>query len=165
MFEAFFLVALVVVVLLALRGKKAVVFDNPVIIHKVGFYHATLSPQLGCAQDFIERITGQLAESGLKTGELATQYFEVRDAGVVEGSYLLAVGLRAGMLYFQGILPELHAAASRYTSIHKFSGQVMAHHPLLALPDVQGALCLRAAVEAAAKQLQISCLSLQEIDQ
>jgi len=158
MFEAFFLAALVILVVLAIRPGKTAVFDNPVVIHRPGQYHATLAPQLDRAQNFIEHIARQFTESGLHAGDIATQYFEVH-AG---GQYLLAVGFRSGMLYFQAIMPLSSGADSHYKTLHQFSGQVMVHLPLTTPLGEQDAVILRAAVESAARQLQISCLRLQE---
>lgn len=157
MFEAFFLAALVILVVLAIRPRKTVIFDNPVVIHLPGQYHATLAPQLDRAQNFIEHIARQFSDSGLHAGDIATQYFEV-NAG---GQYLLAVGFRAGMLYFQAIMPVLNGADSHYKTLHQFSEQVMVHLPLTTLISEQDAENLHTAVESAATQLQISCLRLQ----
>lgn len=155
MFEAFFLAALVVVVVLAIRGNKVIVLDNPVIIQRVGCYHATLAPQLAHAQNFIGQIAGLWIEAGNESRDLATQYFEIHDANMsVAGHYLLAVALRAGILYFQAILP---VAGNHHAAIREFSGQVMLHHPLLVSEDRPGASSLHAVVEAAAMQLQITC--------
>ncbi|MCX7193190.1 MAG: hypothetical protein NTY60_06180 [Proteobacteria bacterium] len=148
MYEGFFLVALVVLVVLAMRPK--VKYDNPVIIHKPGLYHATLAPQLDRAQDLIERISNQFSAAG----DVDTQYFTIHD---VSGQYLLAAGFRAGTLYFQAILPALHD--NNCKTLRLFSAQVMLQVPLGASREVQDALGLRAAVEAAADQLQIACLN------
>lgn len=159
MFEAFFLAALVFVVVLALRGKKSVILENPVIIHKVGLYHATLSPQLGAVQGLLEQIASQYVATALKPLDLAAQYFVVRDRNVIaEGSYLLAVGLRSGVLYFQAITDLL--PAERYAAIHRFSEQVMVLHRQPVLSDAEGKSCLHAIVEAAAQQLNIACVDL-----
>lgn len=155
MFEAFFLAALVFVVVLALRGKKSVILENPVIIHKVGLYHATLSPQLGAVQGLLEQIASQYAAIALKPLDLAAQYFVVRDRNVIaEGAYLLAVGLRSGVLYFQAITDV--SPAERYAAIQRFSEQVMVLHPQPDLPDEETASRLHALVDAAAQNFNVA---------
>ncbi len=167
MFEAFLIAVLVVLVVLAMRGGKPVVLDNPLVIQRPGQYHITLAPQLGYAQNFLEHIVGRFAESGVDTGDIATQYFEVRDPGAAdEGHYLLAVGFRSGMLYFQAInpLPLLKDADSHPKMLRRFSEQVMVHHPLVSSAGAREEASLRAAVDEAAGQLKIACDSLQEAD-
>lgn len=147
MYEGFFLIALVILVVLAIRPGKI----NPVVIHKPGCYHATLAPQLVRAKNLIEQIaSGLIAE-----GDIATQYYELHD---VSGRYLLAVGLRGGIVYFQAILPS--ASDEDDQALREFSGQVMADIPLASSPDKQGMAYLRAAVEAVASQLKIVCKNL-----
>lgn len=157
MYEGFFLIALVALVILAIRPGKQVRYDNPVVIHKPGFYHATLAPKLIRAQNFIELVARQFFESGLQAGDIPTQYFGVQDAA---GQYLLAAGFRSGKLYFQAIVPL--AADSHYKTLHEFSDGVMVHIPLAGSACTQGGEHLRTALEVAAKRLEIVCLSLQE---
>lgn len=156
MYEAFFLAALAALVILALRRKSIAILDNPVVIHRPGLYYATLAPQLVLSQNFIKHIARNFFESESDAGDIATQHYEVS----AERQYLLAVGLRAGMLYFQAIMPSLNAADSSYLALHQFSEQVLVHHPLTASADTQGIERLRLAVDQAAKQLKITCQSL-----
>jgi hypothetical protein len=149
MYEGILLVALVTLVVLAIRPGKT----NPVVIHKPGLYHATLAPQLVRVQNLIEQIVGRFSASGL--GDVATQYFDVRDDA---GQYLLAVGLRGGIVYFQAILPS--ASDEDGQALREFSGQVMVDVPLAVSPGRQGMAYLRAVVETAATALQITCLNL-----
>ena len=157
MYEGFFLAVLVTLVILAIRPGNKVIYDNPVVIHKPGVYHATLSPKLDRSKNFIEQIASLFLESGMQAGDIATQYFEVRDPA---GQYLLAVGFRGGILYFQAILPS--ATGSHYNALRQFSDQVMVHIPLVVFEDTLAGEQLRTAVEAAAKRLAIMCLILQE---
>lgn len=157
MYEGFFLIALVTVVIFAMRPGKQVRYDNPVVNHKPGFYHATIAPELERAQYFIESVTGQFFESGDQSGDIPAQYFSVHDAAEL---YLLAAGFRAGTLYFQAIAPL--AADSHYKTLKEFADQVMVDIPLAGSAAIQGGEHLRTAVEVAAKRLEIVCLSLQE---
>ncbi len=157
MYEGFFLIVLVVLVVLAIRPGKTVKYDYPVVIHKPGFYHATIAPELTRAQPFIEAVASQFFGAGLQAGDIPTQCFEVRDA---DGQYLLAAGSRAGTLYFQAIAPL--AADSHYKTLHQFADQVMVHIPLSPSLDTRSGENFRTAVEVAANRLEIVCLSLQE---
>ena len=151
MYEALLLAVLVVLVILAIR--KPVLLDSPLIIQRSGQYHLTLAPQLVHAKNFIELIAGKFAGSALHEGDVATQYFEVRES---EDYYLLAVGFRAGILYFQAVNPQplLKDADSHYETVRSFSEQVMVQlAPLAENRDAAGSL--RAAVEMAARQLNI----------
>lgn len=150
MYEGVLLAALVVLVILAIR--PAVKYDNPLVIHQPGVYHATLSPQLDRAQKLIEQIAIRFSS----VGDIATQYFKMHDAG---GHYWLAVGFRASVLYFQAILPA--ANDDDGNALRKFSDEVMMQIPLARSQDVRGSEYLCSAVEVAASQLQIACLKLQ----
>lgn len=157
MYEGFFLVVLTALVILFMRPGKKVIYDNPVVVHKPRLYHATLAPQLTRAQLFIEAVASRFFGAGLPQGDIATQYFQVSDA---EGCYLLAAGFRAGTLYFQAI--ESSITGRHYQAINQFSDAVLENIPIVTSADTCVAEQLRAAVEVAARNLQISCLSLQE---
>jgi hypothetical protein len=149
MYEGFLLIALVVLVVLAIRPGKT----DPIVIHKPG-YHATLAPQLGRAEGFIELIFREVSTDG----DIATQYFEVHDSA---GKFLLAAGLRGGVLYFQAILPPFNKASGQ--AIRYFSDQVLVNIPLSS--KQQDAVCLRKAVEKAAVQLEMCCNNLSSNDE
>jgi hypothetical protein len=102
-------------------------------------------------------------------GDLPTQYFEVRDPKVFsqgESSYLLAIALRGGVLYFQAVNPKplLRDADSHYKTLREFSESVLQHHPLSEPADDLGAEKLRAAVDTIAGQLKIAVKVLQTAD-
>ncbi|MEI7455593.1 MAG: hypothetical protein WCK93_02615 [Nitrosomonadales bacterium] len=145
MYEGFILIALVALVVLAIRTGKA----QPVIIHQAGYLHATLAPQLQRTQCFLAQIASSFA--GDKTGDIATRYFDLRDQG---GRYLLAAGLRSGVFYFQVILPPLKGDEAH--TLRAFAEAVMANIPL----QVTGDGCLP--VESVAKAHKISCLELSD---
>lgn len=154
MYEALLLAILIALVILVIR--KPVVLDSPLVIHRPGQYHLTLAPQRVHAREFLELIAGKFAVTVTHEGDIDTQYYEVRETDA-PGAYLLAVGFRAGMLYFQAINPQplLRDADSHYETVRRFSEQVMAQ---LAPPAGNGdAKNLRAAVEVAAQQLNIVC--------
>jgi hypothetical protein len=102
-------------------------------------------------------------------GDLPTQYFEVRDPKVFsqgESSYLLAIALRGGVLYFQAVNPKplLRDADSQYKTLREFSESVLKLHPLSEPSDELVAEKLRAAVDTIASQLKIAVKVLQTAD-
>ena len=139
MYELFFLVLLIAIVVLSMRrGKPAV--DSPLIIEQAGRYHITLAPHLEGAQTFIEKVAEQLAMSPPTSGELPSLFFEVRDPNVSANSsefYLLAVAYRGGVFYAQVINPQplLRDADSYLKQVQAFSEAVMVLHPTKHLLD------------------------------
>lgn len=141
--------------------------ENPVIIQRPGQYHITLAPQLNRAQTFIEQIAKQFIQLHAPESDLLTQYFEVRDPKVFsqgESSYLLAIALRGGLLYFQAVNPKplLHDADSHYKTLREFSGAVLQHHPLTEPADELWVEKLRDSVDAIAGQMKIAVNTLHE---
>lgn len=169
MVELFLLTLLVALIVLSIRRGKPVSLDNPIIIQRPGQYHITLAPQLDRAQTFIEQIAARFALSRPPQGELPSQFFEIRDPGVLarDGScYLLAAAYRGGLLYFQAIDPQpmLRDADSHLKQIREFSGAVLALHPLGHPAGGDEAAKLRNAVETAAQKMNITVKMLPEVD-
>jgi hypothetical protein len=167
--ELFLLVLLIGLVVLVIRGGKPKVLDKPLIIQSPGRYHITLAPQLDRAQNFIEQIAGQFAQSHPPQGELPGQFFEIRDPDVPaqEGKlYLLAVSYRGGLLYFQAIIPQplLRDSDSNLKQVREFSEAVLALCPLEHPAGGNEADKLRKAVEMAAQQLKVSVKPLTETE-
>jgi hypothetical protein len=167
--ESLLLITLITLVVLTIRRARPVILENPVIIQRPGQYHITLAPQLNRAQTFIEQIAKQFTQLHPPESDLSTQYFEVRDPKVFsqgESSYLLAIALRGGVLYFQAVNPKplLRDADSHYKTLREFSESVLQHHPLSEPMDELGAEKLRAAVDTIAGQLKISVKVLQTAD-
>jgi len=167
--ESLLLITVITLIVLTIRRARPVVLENPVIIERPGQYHITLAPQLNRAQTFVEQIAKEFAQSQLPSGDLPTQYFEVRDPKVFaqgQSSYLLAIALRGGMLYFQAVNPGplLHDADSHYKTVREFSESVLQQHPLSELADELWAEKLRTAVGTIAGQLQIAVKMLAQAD-
>lgn len=159
--ESLLLLTIVTLVILTIRRGKPVILDNPVTIERAGQYHITLAPQLNRAQNFIEQIVKQCAPSITQQSEITTQYFEVADPKVFaqgKKSYLLAITVRGGVLYFQAINPQSlhHDADSHLKTVREFSEAVMARHPLIGLSDEHAVKVLNDATESIANQLQIA---------
>ncbi len=158
MFELTLLTVLGVIVVLAVRRGKPVILDKPLIINRVGKFHATLAPQLNLAQGLIEQVHAQLVANGQVAGESDVLCYQVQDANVCRsapGFYLLAVSLRQGVLYFQAILPQplIRDADSHAATVQAFAQQVMCELPPPV--DVQARSAITQAVARAAQHLSI----------
>jgi hypothetical protein len=159
--ESLLLITIITLIVLTIRRARPVVLENPVTIQRPGQYHITLAPQLNRAQTFIEQIAKQFRQLNLPESNLSTQYFEVRDPKVFsrgESSYLLAISMRDGILYFQAVNPKplLHDTDSHHKTLREFSESVLQHHPLSQPVDELGAEKLLAAVDTIASQMNIT---------
>ncbi len=164
MFELILLVFIVIVVIWAIRGKpsSAVV---PVVISMPGLYHITLAPQLQEARAFIEAIASQVGVIAVGTQDSVSCYFEVHDARVSKtemGCYLLAVSLRADMLYFQAILslPLMYDSDSHLKRITQYTEQVLERLPCRGAVNIEGERRLIAAVETVARTHEVRVVRL-----
>jgi hypothetical protein len=167
--ESLLLITIITLIVLTIRRARPVVLENPVNIQRPGQYHITLAPQLNRAQTFMEQIAKQFRQLHPQEKNLTTQYFEVRDPKVYsrgESSYLLAISLRDGMLYFQAVNPKplLSNADSHYKTLREFSESVLQRHPLSGPVDELGAEKLQAAVDTIANQMKIAVNILQGTD-
>jgi hypothetical protein len=161
--ESLLLLTIITLIVITIRRARPVILHNPVIIQRPGQYHITLAPQLNRAQTFVEQIAKQYIQSHPPERDLPTQYFEVRDPKVFskgQSSYLLAIGMRDGMLYFQAVNPDQPEAASHYKTLREFSESVMQHHPFSGPVDEQGTAKLHATVDAIAAQQMIAVKAL-----
>lgn len=163
--ESLLLLTIITLIVITIRRARPVILENPVIIQRPGQYHITLAPQLNRAQTFVEQIAKQYIQSQPSERDLQTQYFEVRDPKVFskgQSSYLLAIALRGGVMYFQAVnpKPKQHDADSNYKTLHEFSESVLQHHPFSGPVDEQGAGKLHASVDTIAAQLIIAVKAL-----
>jgi hypothetical protein len=164
--ESLLLITVITLVVLTIRRARPVILETPVIIQRPGQYQITLAPQLNRAQTFIEQIAKRVSQLHLSGGDLSAQYFEVSDPRVFakgESSYLLAIALRGGVLYFHAVNPK-HSqgdTASHYKTLHEFSDTAIQHHPLSKPADEGWAENLSDSVETVAKQLKIAVKVLQ----
>jgi hypothetical protein len=155
MYEGFLLITLVLLVLVALRSGNKVLYEQPLLFHQPGCYHATLAPQLGRIQAFLEQVAKHLVETG--ESDVPTLYFEIHD-GI--GQYLLAAGMRSRTVYFQAIMPPV--AGSSYKTLATFSAQVMVNIPISVSTDVRDVALLHATIKFFAERSNIACSELQE---
>jgi hypothetical protein len=159
--ETLLTLTIITLIILTILKARPVILENPVNIHRPGQFHITLAPQLNQAQSFVEQIAKRYIESYRPKGDLPTQYFEVRDPKVFSKgnkSYLLAVSLRGGELYFQAANPQSskHEEGNHYKTLHEFSESVLQHHPVSGAVEESGVESLRSTVEAIASPLQIT---------
>ena len=162
-------IILVTLVGLAIRRTRYVQLDNPIIIQRPGQYHIILASQLSPAQAFIEQIARKFILLHPPPGDLPSQYYEIREPMVVdygESAYLLAITLRAGILYLQAINPRplIYDADSHYKTLRAFSEAMLKQYPLSKSADEQWAEKLRASVDAIAGELNITAQALQATD-
>lgn len=163
--ESLLLLTVITLIVITIRRARPVILENPVIIQRPGQYHITLAPQLNRAQTFVEQIAKQYTQSQPSERDLPTQYFEVRDPKVFsrgQSSYLLAIALRDGIMYFQAVNPKhkQHDADSHYKTLREFSESVLQHHPYSGPADERGAEKLHATVDTIAAQLMIAVNAL-----
>jgi len=154
MYELAILVLLVFVIVLSIRGGRPAV-QEPVVIHIQGQYHITLAPQLTRIQPFIEKIALLFKQSHKHGGDMAGQYFEIFDKKA--SCYLLAIGLRGGVLYFQAINPQplRNGAQGNLNTLREFSAAVMVQLPLTGPIDPKGAEHLRAVLNDVAESFGV----------
>jgi hypothetical protein len=159
--ETLLTLTLLTLVVLTIRRGKPVILDNPVLIQRPGQYHITLAPQLNRAQAFIEQIIKHWSAIRLpQQQDFATQYFKVADPKVFakgENFYLLAIGLRAGVLYFQAVNPQplLSPSDSHLNTVQRASELVMKTHPLASPAQEQDSSNLITVIESVTRQLHI----------
>jgi hypothetical protein len=167
--ESLLLITIITLVVLTIRRGRPVVLENPVIIQRPGQYHIRLAPQLNRALTFIEHIAKQFIQLHPPERDLPTQYFEVRDPKVFslgESSYLLAIALRSGILYFQAVNPKplLRDADNHYKTLREFSEAVLQRHPFGEPADELWIEKLCSAVDMIANQMKITVKTLHEAD-
>jgi hypothetical protein len=167
--ESLLLLTIITLIVITIRRARPVILENPVIIQRPGQYHITLAPQLNRAQTFIEQIAKQYTLSHPPERDLPTQYFEVRDPKVFskgQSSYLLAIAMRDGVLYFQAVNPKhkQHDEDSNYKTLHEFSESVLQHHPYSGPANENGAGKLHGTVATIAAKLTIAVKALPSAD-
>jgi hypothetical protein len=131
MLETLTIITLCVIALILFRPGKTEPLNNPLVINRVGQFHAVLAPMLNLAQPLLENISRHLGEQDRQSGNSHPLYFRVKDKEVrAHGKdfYLLAATLRDGMLYFQATAPQDNN--SDLETIRSFSDTEMLRHPV-----------------------------------
>lgn len=164
--ELFFLIILITVIVIVIRGGKTTQLDAPLIVDQPGRLHGTIAPQLRETQVFIESIVEQCEQTGSMSNDIVPQFFAVDDPGVTspgEGGYLLAVSRCAGTWYFQAINPQplLRDKDSHLNTIREFSRAVLSQHPSATPPDHRCEQDVRSVIEKIAADAGIAIQILQ----
>jgi hypothetical protein len=157
-------IILLITFILIGRLTKPRQLEGPVVIARSGNYHVTLAPRLNLAITFIERIAHSYRARTASPGDSATLYLAVNDPSLKRyaiESYLLAIILRNGMLYFQAMQPVLDGGNS-YRQLDDFAQAALKNMPPAEVPPVQQDERLFAAAEQATAGLDISIQALPE---
>lgn len=124
MVELFALLSLLALVVYLIRPQGV----PPLVIHRAGRFHATLSPQYPQAVALVEAL--EVQSQALPTGDTSTLCFEVTAQGV---SYLLGLTRRGGVSYVQIIAPAAPIRdadpVDHFSAIRDFSARVLVDIP------------------------------------
>lgn len=108
MIETITVITLSILYLVFFRPGKTPELENPLLIDRPGRYRITIAPKLNLAQPFIESVAARICFDKDALLGSTTQFFAIRDkqAGpqAFDG-FLLVIGYRDGMLYFQAEQP------------------------------------------------------------
>jgi hypothetical protein len=116
-------IILLITFILIGRLTKPRQLERPVVIARNGNYHVTLAPRLNLAITLIERIAHCYRAQPASSGDSVTQYLAVNDPSLKRyaiDSYLLAITLRHGLLYFQAMQP-VKDSDSPYRQLYEFA--------------------------------------------
>ena len=155
-------IILLIAFILIGRLTKPRQLERPVVIERGGNYRVTLAPRLNLAISFIERIAHSFRAQPALSGDSATLCLAVSDPSLKRyaiETYLLAITLRHGMLYFQAMQPVLKGD-SPYRQLDEFAQA--ANMPPAKLSDAQQDERLLAAAEQTAAGHDISIQRLLE---
>jgi hypothetical protein len=155
-------VLLLIAFILIGRLTKPRQLERPVVIERGGNYRVTLAPRLNLAISFVERIAHHFRAQPASTGDSATMYLAVNDPSLKRyaiESYLLAITLRNGMLYFQ-VMQSVADSGSPWRQLDEFVQA--ANLPLADAPDTRQDERLITAAEQAAAGCDIGIQRLLE---
>jgi hypothetical protein len=154
MIETLTIITLSILALIIFRPGKTEPLDNPLVINRIGQFHAVLAPKINLAQPFLENVSRHLGEQERQSGNTQPLYLKVSDREVKahgQDFYLLAATLRDGVLYFQATAPDNNR--SDLDTLRAFSEAELSHHPASTVVHSDMAEnALSAAIQAAANQ-------------
>lgn len=138
MIETITVITLCVLYLVFFRPGKTPLLEKPLLIERPGRYRITLAPKLNLAQPFIESVASRISVANEAIHSSAVQFFAVRDkqvATLVGAGFLLVIGYRNGMLYFQAEQPPQggcnhHGWLAKFTEGEWLSAPAMDEHSL-----------------------------------
>jgi hypothetical protein len=144
-------IILLITFILIGRLTKPRQLERPVVIERSGSHRVTLAPRLNLAITFIERVAHYYRAQPASHGDSAMLCLAVNDPALKRyaiESYLLAITLRQGMLYFQAIQPVTESD-SPYRQLYEFA-QAANMPPADAIQPQQQERLFAAAEQAAA---------------
>ena len=157
-------IILLITFILIGRLTKPRQLEKPVVIARSGNYHVTLAPRLNLAITFIERIAHCYRAQSASSGDSATLCLAVSDPSLKRyaiKTYLLAITLRQGILYFQAMQP-IGNSDKPYRQLVEFAQTALKNIPLADMPHARQDEHLIAAAEQAAEGHDISTQRLLE---
>ncbi len=161
MIETLTLITISIIALIIFRPGKTPPLENPLVINRIGQFHAVLAPKINLAQPLLESISRQVTEEMRSGGNTPPLYFMVEDKEVKahgRDHYLLAATLRDGVLYFQAAAPG--ESQGDLDAIRAFSDAELSRHAETRTRDEQNAGALTKAIHAAATQRGASLTAL-----
>jgi hypothetical protein len=162
MAELITLTVLATIGLFIFRLSSVKPLENPLMINRVGQFHAVLAPRLNLAQPLLEHISRELGDAARQQGNSATLYFSLEDQEVqAHGTdhFLLAITLRDGLLYFQACSPQ--AELSDLNNIRQFAETELVRHPETGARSSAAEAALLQAVRAVAGRRGTQFVQLQ----
>jgi len=162
MIETLTLITLSIIALLVFRPGRTPPLESPLVIDRVGQFHAVLAPKINLAQPLLENISHRVTEEMRQGGNTSPLYFRVADKEVKahgQDYYLLAASLRDGVLYFQAAAPATDKGDLE--TIRAFSEAELSRHPETRAHADGAGTALTNAILAAASQRGASLTALQ----
>ena len=162
MIETLTIITLCTIALIMFRPGKTPPLESPLVIDRIGQFHAVLAPKINLAQPLLENISRRVTAEMRQSGNTAPLYFRVEDKEVrAHGQqyYLLAASLRDGVLYFQAAAPGKDKGD--LDTIRASSEAELSRHPETRAPAENTGAALADAISAAASQHGASITALQ----
>lgn len=128
MIETITVITLSILYLVFFRPGKTPELESPLLIDRPGRYRITLAAKLNLAQPFIESVASGISFSTEALHGNTTQFFAVRDKQAGPEGFLLVIGYRDGMLYFQAEQPP-RSDEERPDWLAMFTDDVLAGAP------------------------------------
>ncbi len=163
MIETLTIITISILALIIFRPGRTEPLNNPLVINRVGQFHAVLAPKINLAQPLLEDISRRLGEHERQSGNTPPLYFKVSDREVKahgKDFYLLAATLRDGVLYFQATAPD--DDNDNLDTIRVFSETELSRHPASAAHSEGAEAALNTAIRTAATQRGAGLVQLQK---
>lgn len=162
MIETLTIITLSVIALIIFRPGKTPPLESPLVINRVGQFHAVLAPKINLAQPLLENVSRRMSENARAGDNTPPLYFRVEDKEVKahgQDYYLLAATLRDGVLYFQAAAPGKDQ--NDLETIRAFSEPELSRHAETRTRADQASGALIDALHSAASQRGATLTPLQ----